>query len=443
MLSEFLNYINGKKLIKKNQRILLAVSGGVDSMVMADLFIKTGLEVGIAHCNFCLRGIESDKDEALVKRLSARHKIPFHSIRFDTMAYADEKKISVQMAARELRYRWFEEIREKNEYDIIAVAHNLNDSLETMLINLTRGTGIAGLTGMKSSGNYIIRPLLFATRNTIDKYCRKNKIRYREDSSNIETKYTRNKIRHLVIPVLKEINPSVETTLNETAGRMGEAYDIITEFISELYKKLLIHDNNILKINIKKLKKYAYNDTIIFELFRQFGITSNNLKDLKNILKGKSGVQVITATHRLIKNREEIIITELPLNDRGTVYANNLEELKKAMSFKLVKIDDVTPGFRIRTDPGYAFLDYQKIRYPISLRNWKPGDFFYPLGMKSKKKMSDYMIDRKYSIPEKEKLMILESDGNIVWLIGERIDNRYRITRNTKKALIIKAQRFE
>ncbi len=439
MLSDFLKYIAEKNLIKQNQRVLLAVSGGVDSMVMASLFIKSGIKVGIAHCNFTLRGKESDGDEEMVKRFAARHKIPFYPVRFSTTSYAREKGISIQMAARELRYRWFEEIRKKNGFDHIAVAHNLNDNIETLLINLTRGTGVAGLTGIKPSGNHIIRPLLFASRYSIETYRRKNRIKFREDISNTESKYTRNKIRHLVIPVLKEINPSVEATLNETAGRMSEVNDIMTVYISELYHKLIIRENNLLRISIKALKPFADNNTVLYELFKRFGITGNNLNDLKNIIKGKTGIQVFTGSHRIIKNREEILITEPVENNTRYTIAGNLEELKMTGAFKSVELTSIAPGFIIPADPSVACLNYEKLKFPVTLRTWKPGDFFYPLGMKKKKKLSDYLIDRKFSRFEKEKLLILESDGNIVWLIGERIDNRFRITKNTRKALIIKA----
>lgn len=438
MFNDFLNFIAGNNLVRRNQRVLLAVSGGIDSMVMASLFIKTGMKIGIAHCNFSLRGIESDKDEEMVKRYAVRHKIAFYTVRFNTLKYAEEKRISVQMAARDLRYRWFEEVRKKNGFDLVAVAHNLNDNIETILINLTRGTGIAGLTGMKLSGNHVIRPLLFATRNSIEIYCRKNRIRYREDKSNAETKYIRNKIRHLVIPVLKEINPSVENTLNETAARLGEVNDIMTEFISELYEKSIVRENNMLKISLKTLRHFSDNSTVLYELFKQFGVTGNNLGDLKSIIKGKTGIQVLTWTHRIIKNREELLITGLPVNDIRTSSASNLRELKMIASIKSIKLINVTPDFLIPTDPVMACIDYEKIKFPVVIRNWKPGDFFYPLGMKRKKKLSDYLTDRKYSRPEKEKLLILESDGRIVWLMGERIDNRFRITKRTRKALIIK-----
>ncbi|MZP54116.1 MAG: tRNA lysidine(34) synthetase TilS, partial [Bacteroidales bacterium] len=266
MLDEFLKNIEDKGLAGRNDRILLAVSGGIDSMVMADLFLKSGYKVGIIHCNFCLRGSESDKDEDLVEKLASVNNIPFWSKKFNTSAYAKKNGISIQMAARELRYKWFEEIRRKNGYDYIAIAHNLNDSIETFLINLTRGTGIAGLTGIRPSYKKIIRPLLFAERNTIERYCSEQKITYREDRSNSETKYVRNKIRHLVIPVLREINPSAEHSINETAERLGQIYEAVSDYIGNLRDKAAEKGKNGIAFNADKLKSFVHNDGLLFEL---------------------------------------------------------------------------------------------------------------------------------------------------------------------------------
>ena len=234
MVSEFKKFISENNLIKPGDKILLAVSGGIDSMVMTHLFQSLDYKIGIAHCNFSLRGRESDKDQEMVSLYASEHNIPFYSTRFETKAFAKKNKLSVQMAARDLRYKWFEEIRTKHGYDSIAVAHNLNDNIETLLINLTRGTGLTGMTGMRPVSNRIIRPLLFATRQEIMSFQIRHKIAFREDKSNADTKYTRNKIRHLIIPVLKEINPSIETTLNETAERFTGINEIVSNYISGL-----------------------------------------------------------------------------------------------------------------------------------------------------------------------------------------------------------------
>jgi tRNA(Ile)-lysidine synthase len=309
MLEEFRKYIEENNLFDPSQRILLAVSGGIDSMVMTELFMRTQTEIGIAHCNFNLRVPESDEDETFVKNFTIGYNIPFYSVNFDTTGFASEKSISIQMAARELRYRWFEEIRVKNGYDAVALAHNLNDNIETFLINLTRGTGIAGLTGMKPKYKYIIRPLLFASRQAITEYCEQQNISYREDRSNTEIKYTRNRIRHLILPVFREINPSFDATVSETAERLGEINEIVTGFISGIRKKITKQRNEIIAFRIEDLNSLTPKRTVLFELFKPFGVGNGQLDDLLNLICGKTGGQIFTWSHRLIKNRKEILIS--------------------------------------------------------------------------------------------------------------------------------------
>ncbi|MCX6335261.1 MAG: tRNA lysidine(34) synthetase TilS [Bacteroidia bacterium] len=440
MLNDFLKYIEENHLVKKGNRILAAVSGGIDSMVMADLLLKSDLLSGIAHCNFCLRKEESDMDEALVREFAAKHFITFHSKRFATKQYAKKKGISIEMAARELRYGWFEKIRKENGYDLIAVAHNLNDNAETLLLNLIRGTGIAGLSGMKISGNHIIRPLLFSTRKSIEAYCRENKISYREDKTNADTKFTRNKIRHEVIPLLKEINPSIELTLNETAEKMSGIHDIVSDYVAEIKESLFVERENNIIVNISRLKPYVDSKALMYEIFKSIGITASLLKDLRNVIFGRTGGQIFTATYRILKNRNEIVITEQSVEENKSYKITSLADLKKIPFIASYKIFALNNDFKTASDQDTAYLDSQKIRFPLAIRKWQPGDFFYPFGMNRKKKLSDYLIDRKLSRLEKEKIHILESGGKIAWVIGERIDDRFRITRSTKKVLVLMAQ---
>jgi tRNA(Ile)-lysidine synthase len=439
MLREFKKFIEENNLLEPGQRILLAVSGGIDSMVLAHLFIRSGIRSGVAHCNFSLRAGESDKDEELVKQFAFNENLPFFTVRFDTMSFAKAHKLSIQMAARDLRYEWFEEIRELNGYDKIAVAHNLNDNIETLLINLVRGTGISGLTGMKSVSNRIIRPLLFATRQDIVRYCNKHRIVYREDLSNADTKYIRNKIRHEVIPVLKEINPSIEATLNETAGRFYGINEIVSDYISVLMEKVSEQKNEIIKFNINLLKPYLHNKALLFELFKSYNINNDHINDLLKVIDGSTGGQIFTGTHRIIKNRNEIIVTVDKKVTNPSYNIENVMEFSQVPEIESADYIDVTDSFELPSDPQVACIDSEKVTFPLTIRRWKPGDFFYPLGMKNKKKLSDYFINSKYSIIEKENKLILESGGKIVWIIGDRIDNRFRITRSTRKALIIKS----
>lgn len=439
MLNEFKRFIAVNNLVTAEDKILVAVSGGIDSMVMTHLFLELGYNIGLAHCNFSLRGRESDSDEKLVSKYASDHNIQFFSIRFETKKYAGNKGISVQMAARELRYSWFEEIRVNNEFDSVAVAHNLNDNIETLIINLVRGTGLTGLTGMRPRNNNIIRPLLFATREEIMSYCKENQIIYREDKSNAETLYTRNKIRHRVLPVLKEINPSIELTLSETAERFAGINDIVSEYIHRLRDKITEGKEDIISFNISLLRPHLKNMTIVYELFKPFGVTNMQLNDLVKVINGKTGGKIYTETHRLLKNRKEIIVSpEQSKNDISYFIKkiNGLSTVPGIISAEYVNISD---SFEIQTDQSVACIDAEKITFPVNIRKWKPGDNFIPLGMKQKKKLSDYFIDNKYSILEKENKYILESEGKIAWIIGDRIDNRFRITRSTKRALIIKS----
>jgi tRNA(Ile)-lysidine synthase len=441
MIEEFNKYIFENKLVKQGDKILLAVSGGIDSMVMAHLFLGLNHKEGIAHCNFCLRGKESDKDEELVRQFAADNNIPFFTTRFETKAYAKEKRLSVQMAARELRYDWFEEIRKTNGFDSVAVAHNLNDNIETLLINLIRGTGLAGMAGIKPLNNNIIRPLLFATRNKIQSYCDKNKIVFREDRSNADTNYTRNKIRHLVIPVFKEINPSVELTLNETAERFSGFNEIVSEYISQLREKITEEKEHIVTFNINLLKNYLNNKAVLFELFKPYGITNAKLIDLIKVTGGKTGGQIITDTHRIIKNRKEIIVSDEEYLKETSYTIGNTEAFCIFPGISSARNVNISDTYEIPSDPQIACIDLKKISFPVFIRKWKPGDYFYPLGMKQKKKLSDYFIDNKFSRFDKENIFILESDGKIVWLIGDRIDDRFKITSSTKKGLLIKLKR--
>lgn len=440
MLKKFQKFISDNRLANRNTKVLLAVSGGIDSMVMANLFLKSGFNTGIAHCNFSLRGDESDKDEEMVRDFAFEKNIPFYSKRFDTIKYVRSHGLSIQMAARELRYAWFEQVRTENGFDVVAVAHNLNDNSETLLINLIRGTGISGLTGMNPLNNNIIRPLLYATREDIIKYCSGNKIIYREDRSNTDTKYTRNKIRHKVIPVLKEINPSIESTLIETADRFRSINEIVSEYILTVREKVSNSKDNLILFNIPGLKTYINNKTILYELFKQFEINNTQLNDLVKVINGRTGGLINTPTHRIIKNRKELIITP-HLQERELFYSINdisgFSEVKKIISAKTF---NRTGSFIIPSDSSVAGLDAEKVLYPLIIRNWKAGDHFYPLGMDSKKKLSDYFTDKKYSAIDKEKIMILESDGKIVWIIGDRIDNRFKITDLTKNILLIEAR---
>jgi tRNA(Ile)-lysidine synthase len=442
MLSDFKKYIGDNNLVRKGDNVLLALSGGIDSMVMADLFLRAGIKTGAAHCNFCLRDNESDEDEEFVRSYAESRNIPFHSVRFNTRQHALSRKISIQMAARELRYEWFELIRKQHGYNSTAVAHNMNDNIETLILNITRGSGIAGLTGIKPINNNVIRPLLFATRYMIIAYSNKYKIRYREDKSNAEIKYTRNKIRHLVIPVLREINPAIEVTLNNASGRLNDINDIATRFARETGEKIFSRgESDVVVADLNLLIPYLENRSLIYELFKQFGITDSLLTGLFNVIRGRSGARINTLSHRLFKNRHQLIISPGSTADRDREYSfMNISDMRVHDSIRSTRKIKMMPGYTIPKERNTACLDYQKISFPLLIRKWNPGDYFYPFGFNHRKKLSDYFIDRKWSVLDKEKAEIIESGGRIVWIIGERIDNRFRVTDTTTEILLIKAR---
>ena len=433
MIGKFKKFISENNIIRPGDKILLAVSGGIDSMVMACLFHSMHYNTGIAHCNFSLRGNESDKDEDLVRKYASDNNIPFHTTRFDTKSFAKMNGLSVQMAARELRYKWFEEIRLKHGYDSVAIAHNLNDNIETLLINLVRGTGLTGMSGMKPVSNKIIRPLLFATRQDIINFQNSFNICFREDKSNADTKYVRNKIRHLILPVLKEINPSIEITLNETAERFSGFNEIVYDYISHIRGSVSDENEQFTKFNISRLKTCLNNRTLLYELFKPFGISNALITDLIKVIEGRTGGMVITDTHRIIKNRNELIISDEIIRNETIYIVENSKELFAFPGISSVQNVTITDAYKIPADPLTACLDAQKLTFPVTIRKWETGDYFYPLGMKKRKKLSDYFIDRKYSKFDKENVFILESAGKIVWIIGDMIDDRFKITGKQKK----------
>jgi tRNA(Ile)-lysidine synthase len=443
MLKEFKAFVGSEKLFGPGDRILLAVSGGIDSVVMSELFHRAGYLFGIAHCNFGLRGMESDADETFVEKLAGKYKVPFYSKRFLTAMDAKEKRISIQMAARELRYQWFEELRLKNKYAFVATAHHLDDQVETFFINLLRSTGIAGLHGILPRQGNLIRPLLFSYRNNIEAFARKYKLAFREDSSNLETKYKRNKIRHEIIPVFRELNPIFPQLLTETILRMRETEIIFRNSIEEARKKIIRKDKNGTYIRIEDLKKLIPVDIYAFELLSPFGFHEAVIRDILHSQDDSSGKIFYSTTHRLIRNRKELILDLLPGKKESSSknaeisIPENKNEIRKPIHLSFTK---TTTGKEFGIDPlkEVANLNFRKIVFPLILRRWKKGDSFYPFGMNKKKKLSDYFIDNKLSIPEKENTWLLCSGPHILWIVGHRIDHRFRVTSQTKEVLQVR-----
>lgn len=443
MLGAFKKYIAAEHLFSPDEKILLAVSGGLDSVVMTELFRLADLNFGIAHCNFQLRGTDSEQDEIFVATLAKNNKVPFYSKRFPTSQFAEKKGISIQMAARELRYEWFLKILQKEKYSFIATAHHLDDQVETFFINMMRSTGIAGFHGIFPKQAKVIRPMLFTNRTNIDAFARKHSISYREDKSNNEIKYLRNKIRHEILPVLKEIHPDFERHLTENIFRIREVEMIYREAIEARRKKIVVREKDKIRIPISEIKRLKPAGTFLFELLFPFGFNISQVKDLLKTLEKTSGKILLSPTHRLIKDRENVFITPFKTSaqkeetSRVFLIPEKTSVLHEPLrlTFKNLKKNG---KFRIDSSPAMAFLDSGKLCYPLLLRRWQRGDFFYPFGRNNRKKLSDFFIDEKFSLLDKENTWVLCSGKDIIWIVGCRIDNRFRVTAKTKEVLKIK-----
>ncbi|MFN6946488.1 MAG: tRNA lysidine(34) synthetase TilS [Cytophagaceae bacterium] len=436
MFDRFIRYITQKIQIRLHESVILAVSGGVDSVVLADMMQKTDIKFCIAHCNFRLRGEESEEDEKFVRELATSLNVPIFVKYFNTEDYASEKKISTQMAARELRYKWFEELRQELEYDYVAVAHHLNDSVETILLNLTKGTGIAGLHGIGSKVGKIVRPLLFAEKDEVLAYAIQNSLKWRDDSSNESLKYQRNLIRNEVVPLLKKINPNLEQTMRLTMEKISAVEGLYNEKLEQVRQQVFTKEGSLIKLNLSNLLDEKEPVILIAGLLEPFGFSYTDAKSIAEA-SGESGKQFFSSTHRAVTGRNELIISEIPGSKEKAI---RLDENTRNFSFAgkqfswnvLEKADAVISG-----DPDTAFLDYDLLKFPLELRYWQQGDRFVPLGMKGYKKVSDLLVDRKLSIPEKEQVVVLCSGGEIVWVVGLRLDDRFKVTDQTKKTLLI------
>ena len=434
MLDAFLEYIKKNKL-QSSVPTLIGVSGGRDSVVLCELYHRAKLPFAIAHCNFNLRAEESDADEAFVGELAHKYGVILHNKSCLTKEYATEKGMSIQMAARELRFNWFKQLLQENNYVYYATAHHQDDAIETYLINQIRGTGIAGLHGILPKIGLLIHPLLFASRADIDKYVLDCDLKYRDDSSNASTKYIRNKIRHDLMPVLLEINPQIQNVFLGNMTRMNAIEKVFNIKIEELRKELLTTDGDIISIRLSHNYAEGFS-AILFELIKGYGFNFSQVTQLlKAFDRTESGAVFYSQSHRMLLDRKKLIIEikrdgsyELIRVHKGT----NKIEFPFPISFE--KSNDLT----IISNKKIAQLDDSKLVYPLVLKKWEKGDFFYPLGMKGKKRLSDFFIDLKLSVFEKEEVYLLCSGNDIVWVIGYRIDSRYKLTKDTKRVLRVK-----
>lgn len=427
MRERFLDFIKKHALVLPGERVLLAVSGGVDSMTLLTLFSQSEIPFGVAHCNFNLRGEASDQDEALTRRVAEGLGVPFFSRRFKTKSYAASKGISTQMAARDLRYDWFDQLCRDEGYQKVATAHHLDDSLETVLLNLVRGTSIAGLRGILPINDKVIRPLLDFTKHELTDWALEQGVKWREDASNQETDYQRNLIRHEVVPKLEMLNPDLLGTFRNTLSRNREVEQVFLSKVAKVRNEALTESEGVVYI-----RKDALTGSYLLErLIRPFGFNYTQAGQILEAVDGISGKEFISDSHHLVLDRESLVITPLSLeqeafeideNDRE-VYVNGVH-----YSVKLVPAAGLVATWKTEQN---ALLDMNKLVFPLKVRSWQEGDAFYPLGMTGKKKLSDFMIDRKIPVNLKNRVSVVVSGSEIVWVAGMRIDNRYKISPDT------------
>ena len=433
---DFLAFINDNQLFEPADRVLLAVSGGLDSMVMAELFHRINQAFAIAHVNFSLRGAESDADADFVKNKAESYGVPFYLIRFSTTAVAQERNISIQMAARDLRYDWFAQLIQEHAYACVATAHHQNDVLETLLLNLTRGTGLAGLHGISIRQNGIIRPLLFATRDRLAEYANEQGLTYREDSSNADDKYARNRIRHHVVPVLTELNPGLWQTMPRTVERLRAAETLMRAELDRSWQTLAETHGAGTLLPTAKLLALSEPAFRLMEWLKPFGFTTDQATQILQTLTQSIGQVFLSATHRITHERPGLLIEPLLMQ---TDYEIVLTEwpnapIDVAGRFTLtVDVFNKPNDFRPPTDPNMACFDADRLVFPLTIRPWKSGDRFRPLGLNGHKLVSNLLNELKLTRTEREQTAVLLSGNEIAWVIGRRIDHRFRVTDETKQ----------
>ncbi len=436
MFNAFEAHIKNDLPFLMKSKCLVAISGGVDSVVLTNLCNAMKLNISLAHCNFNLRGNESDADQDFVLQLAEDFDVGVYVEHFETEDYANKNQLSIQMAARELRYHWFEELMTQLKFDYLLTAHHADDNLETYLINLSRGTGLEGLTGIPEINGQIVRPLMPFSRDQIESYAKENKLKWREDSSNASSKYLRNKLRHDVIPILKEINPQVLQNFNKTLSFLQESNEIIEDRMAEIQKKVVSVEEDLIKFDIKKIQKLSNPKAYLYQLLKDFNFTEWN--DVEGLLTAQSGKQVFSGTHRLIKDRNYLLLTELEEKEEKEI---SIWESDKKLDTPFGTLCFAEANGLSRKRTNVIFADKEKLKFPLTFRKWKEGDYFYPFGMKGKKKLSKYLKDEKLSLIEKEHIWVLFSRNDIVWVVGKRADDRFKVTENTSKILKIELKK--
>ncbi|WP_329806240.1 tRNA lysidine(34) synthetase TilS [Flavobacterium facile] len=431
MLNNFQNHIQQNFSFLQDKKLLVATSGGMDSMVLVHLFQKLNLNFALAHCNFQLRGTESDGDESFVVTYAKQNDINCFITKFDTENYSIAHKLSTQVAARNLRYNWFNEILEQEKFDYIVTAHHADDAVETFLINLSRGTGLDGLTGIPSQNGNIIRPLLPFSRTEIEKYVSENNLYWREDSSNASDKYLRNKIRHHIVPVFKEINESFLQSFQNTLEHLNQEQSLVNDAVQMVYEKVVSEEKGQLKIDISVLLQYENYKAYLYQWLNKYGFSAWN--DVYNLIESQSGKQILSEKYILLKDREFLILSSKETTDFDEIIIHSItEKLNFPLKLNLCNQSDISNQLK-----NVIFVDENKLKFPLTIRKWKEGDYFYPSGMQGKKKVSKYFKDEKFTLFQKQDTWILESNKQIVWIIGYRADERFKVENTTQTTIKI------
>jgi tRNA(Ile)-lysidine synthase len=436
MLDKLKSHIEHNFPFLASKKLLLATSGGLDSMVMAHLFRELKYEIAIVHCNFQLRGVESFGDQKFVTGYAEVNKIPIFVTQFDTEAFAKDYKLSTQVAARDLRYNWFYELLETENYDYILTGHHADDNIETFLINLSRGTGLEGLGGIPEQNDKIIRPLLLFSREEIANYANENGIKWREDSSNASDKYLRNKIRHDLVPLLKELNPRFIASFQKTQSFLQESQQMVEDASIMVYQQVAKQEEDEIRFDLNQLKKLPNYRSYLYQWLHEFGFLAWN--DVYDLVDSQSGKQVFSPNFRLLKDRDFLIL--LPINTEIEVQEyfidKNTEEVNVPLNLSFCKVNDTSSPLNTA-----IFVDRDRLEFPLALCRWKKGDYFQPFGMGGKsKKVSKLFKDEKLSLIEKENIWILWSGETIVWVVGIRQDERFRICDTTQNILKIQLE---
>lgn len=431
------SYIERNRLLSDDDRrpVLVGLSGGADSVALLSVLVRLGYACVALHCDFHLRGEESERDAAFARTFAESLGVPFYQTDFDTVAYAREHHLSIEMAARALRYAWFEELRERLGAQAIAVAHHRDDSVETVVMNLIRGTGIRGLTGIRPRNGFVVRPLLCVSRADIVAWLENQGIRYVTDSTNLSDAYTRNFIRLNVLPLLERINPSVREAIARSAEHLSAVASVYAYEIARAREEVIVSEGC---LSIEALCRFLAPEAILYELLKEYGFSRWVSAEVFDALRKESGKVFYSKTHRLLKDRAYLWIVPLEREAEKTSFlldpSREIYREPVGLTFRELPI---TPDFQIEKNRRFAYFDADKLRFPLTLRKWREGDWFVPFGMKGRQKLSDYFSDHKFSRIEKEKAWLLCSGDAIIWLIGERADNRFRIDSGTKRVLAV------